>query len=40
MGYEAFERLVRSDDESNREIVEALVDPGFLNKRCQIRVKL
>lgn len=28
MGYEAYERLIRSEEENNKEIIEALVDPG------------
>lgn len=26
--YEAFERLVRSEEESNKQVIEALIDPG------------
>lgn len=28
MGYEAYERLTRSTDECNKQIIEALVEPG------------
>lgn len=28
LGYEAYERLIRSDDEDNKKVIEALVDPG------------
>lgn len=30
LGYELYERLVRSENVENKEIIEALVDPGSL----------
>lgn len=28
LGYEAYERLIRSDSVENQEVISALVDPG------------